>query len=47
MRRYDCDQGAQEDIIDAGDIEPATNTKKTFEGFKSNGDKTFTNEPSC
>ena len=34
MRLYDCDQGAQEDIIDAGDIEPATNTKKTFEGFK-------------
>ena len=34
MRLYDCDQGAQDDIIDAGDIEPATNTKKTFEGFK-------------
>ena len=34
MRLYDCDQGAQNDIIDAGDIEPATNTKKTFEGFK-------------
>ena len=34
MRLYDCDQGAQEDIIDAGDIEPATDTKKTFEGFK-------------
>ena len=25
MRLYDCDQGAQDDIIDAGDIEPATN----------------------
>ena len=34
MRLYDCDQGAQDDIIDAGDIEPVTNTKKTFEGFK-------------
>ena len=34
MRLYDCDQGAQDDIIDAGDIEPATDTKKTFEGFK-------------
>ena len=34
MRLYDCDQGAQDNIIDAGDIEPATNTKKTFEGFK-------------
>ena len=34
MRLYDCDQGAQDDIIDAGDIEPATNTKKTFDGFK-------------
>ena len=32
MRLYDCDQ--QDDIIDAGDIEPATDTKKTFEGFK-------------
>jgi len=34
MRLYDCDQGAQDGIIDAGDIEPATDTKKTFEGFK-------------
>ena len=34
MRLYDCDQGAQDDIIDAGDIEPATNPKKTFDGFK-------------
>ena len=34
MRLYDCDQGAQDNIIDAGDIEPVTNTKKTFEGFK-------------
>ena len=32
MRLYDCDQ--QDDIIDAGDIEPVTDTKKTFEGFK-------------
>jgi len=32
MRLYDCDQ--QDDIIDAGDIEPTTDTKKTFEGFK-------------
>ena len=34
MRLYDCDQGAQDGIIDAGDIEPTTDTKKTFEGFK-------------
>jgi replicative DNA helicase len=34
MRLYDCDQGAQDDIIDAGGIEPSTDTKKTFEGFK-------------
>ena len=34
MRLYDCDQGAQDDIIDAGDIEPATNPKKNFDGFK-------------
>ena len=34
MRLYDCYQGAQDDIIDAGDIEPATNPKKTFDGFK-------------
>ena len=34
MRLYDCDQGAQDGIVDAGDIEPTTETKKTFEGFK-------------
>ena len=34
MRLYDCEQSAQDDIIDAGDIEPTTNTKKQFEGFK-------------
>ncbi len=34
MRLYDCEQGAQDDIIDAGDIEPVTDTKKTFDGFK-------------
>ena len=34
MRLYDCDQGAQDGIVDAGDIEPNTDTKKTFEGFK-------------
>jgi replicative DNA helicase len=34
MRLYDCDQSAQDDIIDAGDIAPETNTKKQFEGFK-------------
>ena len=34
MRLYDCDQGAQDGIVDAGDIEPTTDTKKTFEGFK-------------
>ena len=34
MRLYDCEQSAQDDIIDAGDIEPTTDTKKQFEGFK-------------
>ena len=34
MRLYDCEQSAQDDIIDAGDIEPTTDTKKTFDGFK-------------
>ena len=34
MRLYDCDQAAQDDIIDAGDIEPVTQTKNKFEGLK-------------
>jgi len=38
MRLYDCDQSAQDDIIDAGDIPSSpvafTETKKTFDGFK-------------
>jgi replicative DNA helicase len=36
MRLYDCDQSAQDNIIDAGDIseDSFTDTKKTFEGFK-------------
>ena len=34
MRLYDCEQAAQDDIIDAGDIEPVTQTKNKFEGLK-------------
>ena len=39
MRLYDCEQSAQEDIIDAGDIPDnpvsyKTDSKKQFEGFK-------------
>ena len=35
MRLYDCEQGAQDNIIDAGDTpKPFTDTKKSFEGFK-------------
>ena len=36
MRLYDCDQSAQDNIIDAGDISEVrfTDTKKSFEGFK-------------
>ena len=36
MRLYDCDQSAQDNIIDAGDIseDAFTDTKKSFEGFK-------------
>ena len=34
MRLYDCEQSAQDDIIDAGDIEPVTQTKNKFEGLK-------------
>ena len=38
MKLYDCDQSAQEDIIDAGDIpdNPVsyTKTKQSFDGFK-------------
>ena len=35
MRLYDCEQGAQDDIIDAGDTPKSfTDTKKSFEGFK-------------
>ena len=34
MRLYDCEQAAQDDIIDAGDIEPVTQTKSKFEGLK-------------
>ena len=36
MRLYDCDQSAQDNIIDAGDIseDAFTDTKKSFDGFK-------------
>ena len=34
MRLYDCEQSAQDDIIDAGDIPPVTETKNKFEGLK-------------
>ena len=34
MRLYDCEQSAQDDIIDAGDIQPVTETKNKFEGLK-------------
>jgi len=38
MRLYDCEQTAQEDIIDSGQEEEYNNEeskpKKTFEGFK-------------
>ena len=39
MRLYDCDQTAQDDIIDAGDVPDnpvsfSTESKKQFEGFK-------------
>jgi replicative DNA helicase len=36
MRLYDCDQSAQDDIIDAGGIssDAFTDTKKNFDGFK-------------
>jgi hypothetical protein len=36
MRLYDCDQSAQDNIIDAGDINENafTDTKKSFDGFK-------------
>ena len=35
MRLYDCEQSAQDDIIDAGDTPKSfTDTKKSFEGFK-------------
>lgn len=38
MKLYDCDQSAQEDIIDAGDIPDNpisyTKTKQSFDGFK-------------
>ena len=38
MRLYDCEQSAQEDIIDSGREEEYNNEepklKKTFEGFK-------------
>ena len=34
MRLYDCEQSAQDDIIDAGDIQPVTETRNKFEGLK-------------
>jgi archaellum biogenesis ATPase FlaH len=36
MRLYDCEQSAQDNIIDAGDIsnDAFTDTKKNFDGFK-------------
>ena len=38
MRLYDCEQSAQEDIIDSGQEEEYTNQdkpfKKSFDGFK-------------
>ena len=38
MRLYDCEQSAQEDIIDSGQEEEYTDeepkSKKSFEGFK-------------
>ena len=37
MRLYDCEQSAQEDIIDSGQEEeytPKDPVKKTFDGFK-------------
>ena len=35
MRLYDCEQGAQDNIIDAGDTpQTFTDTKKSFDGFK-------------
>ena len=40
MRLYDCEQNAQDDIIDSGQKEEYNNDevkpKKTFEGFKFN-----------
>jgi hypothetical protein len=37
MRLYDCEQSAQEDILDNGknqEYDPEEKPKKTFEGFK-------------
>ena len=37
MRLYDCEQSAQDDILDNGkdkEYDPEEKPKKTFEGFK-------------
>ena len=38
MRLYDCEQSAQEDIVDSGQEEAPT---KTFEGFVKQAATTF------
>ena len=34
MRLYDCEQAAQEDIVDSGQEDNEIKAKKSFDGFK-------------